>query len=101
MKPSFHDLVDIDELQSLCEIFSKLTGFVTAILDMEGNVLVATCWQEICTEFHRKNPETAEACRESDTVLGELPYPSRNTAQLSRMRHSESSAPRLTASLSA
>jgi PAS domain S-box-containing protein len=75
MKPSFHELVDINELHSLCEIFSKLTGFVTAILDMEGNVLVATGWQEICTEFHRKNPETAEACRKSDTVLGELPSP--------------------------
>jgi two-component sensor histidine kinase/ligand-binding sensor protein len=73
MKPSFHDLDKIDELHSLCEIFSKLTGFVTAILDMEGNVLVATGWQEICTEFHRNNPETAEACRKSDTVLGELP----------------------------
>jgi PAS domain S-box-containing protein len=75
MKPSFHELVEMDELQSLCDIFSKLTGFVAAILDMEGNVLVATGWQEICTEFHRKNPETAEACRKSDTVLGELPYP--------------------------
>jgi PAS domain S-box-containing protein len=75
MKPSFHELVEIDELQSLCEIFSKLTGFVAAILDMEGNVLVATGWQEICTEFHRKNQETAEACRKSDTILGELPSP--------------------------
>jgi PAS domain S-box-containing protein len=75
MKPSFPELVEINELQSLCEIFSKLTGFVTAILDMEGNVLVATGWQEICTEFHRKNPETAEACRKSDTVLGELLFP--------------------------
>jgi two-component sensor histidine kinase/ligand-binding sensor protein len=75
MKPSFHDLVEIDELQSLCETFTRLTGFVTAILDIEGNVLTATGWQEICTEFHRKNPETAEACRKSDTILGELPAP--------------------------
>ena len=69
------ELVNVDELQSLCEIFTKLTGFVTAILDMEGNVLIATGWQELCTEFHRKNPETAAACRESDTLLAELPSP--------------------------
>jgi PAS domain S-box-containing protein len=75
MKPSFHELVEIDELQSLCDIFSKLTGFGTAILDMEGNVLVATNWREICTEFHRKNPESAEVCQKSDTILGELPSP--------------------------
>jgi PAS domain S-box-containing protein len=75
MKPSFHELVEIDELQSLCDILSKLTGFATAILDMEGNVLIATSWQEICTVFHRKNPETAEACRKSDTILEESPAP--------------------------
>ncbi len=73
MKPLFSELVEINELQPLCEIFSNLTGFATAILDMEGNVLTATGWQEICSEFHRKNPETADSCRESDTVLGELP----------------------------
>jgi PAS domain S-box-containing protein len=75
MKPLFSELVEINELQSLCEIFSKLTGFATAILDMEGNVLTATSWREICTGFHRKYPATAEACHESDTALGKLPSP--------------------------
>ena len=75
MKPSFSELVEINELKRLCEIFSNLTGFATAILDMEGNVLVATDWQEICSEFHRKNPEATEKCRESDTALGEMPSP--------------------------
>ncbi|NVN89305.1 MAG: PocR ligand-binding domain-containing protein [Desulfuromonadales bacterium] len=69
------ELVNVDELQSLCELFSQLTGFATAILDMEAKVLIATNWQEICLEFHRNNPETAEACRESDTILGELLTP--------------------------
>jgi len=75
MKPSFSELFELNELQRLCEIFSNLTGFATAILDMEGNVLTATGWREICSEFHRKNPETAEKCRESDTALGEMPSP--------------------------
>lgn len=75
MKFLFSELVELNELQPLCEIFSNLTGFVTAILDMEGNVLTATGWREICAEFHRKNPAAVNACRESDTVLGELPSP--------------------------
>ncbi|MEA5113868.1 MAG: PocR ligand-binding domain-containing protein [Geobacteraceae bacterium] len=66
---SFSELVNIDELRSLCEQFTKLTGFVTAILDMEGHVLVATGWQEICTRFHRSAPGSALRCRESDMIL--------------------------------
>jgi signal transduction histidine kinase/ActR/RegA family two-component response regulator len=65
----FADLVDIDELRSLCESFTTLTGAVTAILDLDGAILVATGWQRICTRFHRVNPQTASRCRESDTVL--------------------------------
>jgi PAS domain S-box-containing protein len=65
----FSELVDLEELQSLCENFTQLAGFCTAILDMEGNVMVATGWQEVCTRFHRSAQETALKCRESDTVL--------------------------------
>ncbi|MDD2321325.1 MAG: PocR ligand-binding domain-containing protein [Geobacteraceae bacterium] len=65
----FAELVNIEELQLLCEQFTRLTGFGTAILDMEGNVLTATGWQEICTRFHRSTPESACRCLASDTVL--------------------------------
>jgi PAS domain S-box-containing protein len=65
----FTELINIEELQILCEQFTRLTGFVTAILDMEGNVLIATGWQEICTRFHRTTPETNCRCLESDTLL--------------------------------
>ncbi|HOI15262.1 MAG TPA: PocR ligand-binding domain-containing protein [Geobacteraceae bacterium] len=72
MRYLLSQLVKIDELQSLCERFTRLTGFATAILDMEGNVLVASGWQEVCTRFHRLAPETSLKCRESDTVLSTL-----------------------------
>lgn len=65
----FAELVNIEELQFLCEQFTRLTGFGTAILDMEGNVLIASGWQEICTCFHRPTPEAACRCLESDTAL--------------------------------
>ncbi|KJU86456.1 multi-sensor signal transduction histidine kinase [Candidatus Magnetobacterium bavaricum] len=63
------DLLNIEELNELFEGFTKLTGAVTALLDMEGNVLIATGWQILCTNYHRVNPETALRCRESDTTL--------------------------------
>jgi len=65
----FVDIVDIKELRGICEDFTTLTGAVTAILDLQGNVLIATGWQDICTRFHRVNSTTSARCRESDTIL--------------------------------
>jgi two-component sensor histidine kinase/ligand-binding sensor protein/DNA-binding response OmpR family regulator len=63
------DIIDYQSIQSLMEDFFKLTGILGAILDIKGNILVATGWQDICTKFHRCNPETAQHCRESDIEL--------------------------------
>jgi PAS domain S-box-containing protein len=67
--PKFPEVVDIGELRGLCESFTALTGAVMAIVDLEGNVLISTGWQEICTRFHRAHPAAALRCRESDTIL--------------------------------
>lgn len=66
---TFTDLVDIEAVRELCQSFTALTGAVTAILDLEGTILVATGWQRVCTQFHRVCPQTAARCRQSDTVL--------------------------------
>lgn len=63
------DLLDIPALQKLMDSFFNLTGIPTAILDLEGDILVASGWKKICTDFHRKNPITASRCLESDTIL--------------------------------
>jgi ligand-binding sensor protein len=63
------ELIDPNELQELCSNFTNFTGAATAILDLEGNILAAAGWHEICTRFHRANPVTAARCVESDTVL--------------------------------
>jgi len=63
------DNIDFDSVNKLLEGFSQSTGFVTTILDLEGNILSKSGWREICTEFHRINPETAKKCRISDTIL--------------------------------
>jgi len=61
--------IDFDTINILLESFNKLTGFVTAIVDLEGNVLSQSGWREICTEFHRKHPETEKNCKMSDIEL--------------------------------
>ncbi len=65
------DILDLPTLQSLMESLSSLSGAVTAILDLEGRVLVATGWQDICVKFHRACPESAASCTESDLFLSE------------------------------
>jgi PAS domain S-box-containing protein len=40
-----------------------------SLLDTRGRVLVGVGWQDICTRFHRVQPETARHCLESDTHL--------------------------------
>lgn len=69
MEYKFTDLIDIDELKSLLESFTTATGFVTAILDLQGQILTANGWTDICTKFHRVHPLTSKKCTESDTII--------------------------------
>ncbi|WP_052514807.1 PocR ligand-binding domain-containing protein [Dethiosulfatarculus sandiegensis] len=62
-------IIDVDRLQSIMDDFFQLTGMVTAILDLDGNIIESTGWQDICTKFHRVNPHTAKNCTESDLFL--------------------------------
>ncbi len=66
---SLSAVVDVEKLQSIMNDFHELTGMTTAILDMEGNIIEATGWQDICTKFHRIHPETAQNCADSDFHL--------------------------------
>ena len=63
------DVVDCDEIQSLMNDFHALTDIGIGILDLDGNVLVGTGWQDVCVKFHRVHPETEKLCRESDLEL--------------------------------
>lgn len=62
-------IINVKEIQSIMDDFYSLTHMATAILDLKGNVIEATGWQDICTKFHRVNPETARNCTESDLFL--------------------------------
>jgi PAS domain S-box-containing protein len=69
MKYELKDLIDINKVNDLLSSFNEATGFVTAILDLEGNILSKSGWRKICTKYHRKNQESAKNCIFSDTVL--------------------------------
>ena len=63
------DIIDAPSLQSLMDDFYELTGMPMGLIDIKGKVLVGVGWQDICTKFHRVNPETCRNCIESDMHL--------------------------------
>lgn len=66
---TLRELIDVPAFQDMLESFHRLTGLSASILEVSGEILVASGWKTICTEFHRKNRQTARRCLESDTVL--------------------------------
>ncbi|MGP0046822.1 MAG: PocR ligand-binding domain-containing protein [Syntrophobacteraceae bacterium] len=69
MQHKLAELIDVKKTQKLMENLLGAVGVPAAIHDLEGEVIVATRWQRICTDFHRANPATCKRCIESDTVL--------------------------------
>ncbi|MDA3816633.1 MAG: PAS domain S-box protein, partial [Prolixibacteraceae bacterium] len=69
METKIQEIIDFEKVDTLLEGFNRATGFVTAILDLNGNVLSKSGWRQICTDFHRINPDTAKKCIISDTEL--------------------------------
>ena len=60
------EILDSPALQTMMEQFHRLTGIGISILDRRGNVLVGVGWQDICTRFHRRHPETLKNCSAGD-----------------------------------
>jgi PAS domain S-box-containing protein len=73
MEYSLAELLDVPKLQALMDSLDELYSIPSAIIDMEGNILTGTSWQDICTRFHRANPESEKECIKSDThIVSEL-----------------------------
>jgi len=71
MKYAITDLIDIERINSLLQRFSDITNITTALNDVDGNILTRAAWRSMCIDFHRKNPESSENCRISDSVLSQ------------------------------
>ncbi|QTA82785.1 Two component system response regulator/histidine kinase, PAS domain-containing [Desulfonema limicola] len=69
MKYTFKELVDIKKLQELTDEMYIATSTPSSIITTEGEILTGSGWQRICTDFHRKHPQCARECIESDTNL--------------------------------
>ncbi len=70
-KYSIRDLVDLNKLRHIFEMFSKASGgFTIGFLDHpDMNILIAVEWRDICTKFHRSCPKAAEICLKSNQHL--------------------------------
>jgi ligand-binding sensor protein len=63
------ELIDAQAIQSLMDDFYMLAQIPMSLDDLRGHFLVGVGWQDICTKFHRINPETCSNCIESSTTL--------------------------------
>jgi PAS domain S-box-containing protein len=63
------NIIDVQALQSMMDDLYATTKIGFALIDLKGNVLVGTGWQDICTKFHRVNPLALKNCIESDLEL--------------------------------
>ncbi len=64
-------IIDFQQTQELMNSFYKVTRITIGLVDLKGNILVATGYQDICTKFHRLHPQTLANCIESDVYLSQ------------------------------
>jgi PAS domain S-box-containing protein len=63
------DLIDVSLLQDLQDKLNAVYSFPSAIIDNDGKILTAIAWQDICTKFHRTNPQCEKECIKSDQYI--------------------------------
>ncbi len=69
MNYNLASLIDLNRIQELLVLFSRLTGVGVAVLDDQGVILAQAGRLELCTRFHLENPLSAEVCLQSYTEL--------------------------------
>lgn len=68
-KQNISELIDLSLISGLLEQFNKLINAGLAIVDLEGAIVVQAGWQEVCTEFFRRNEVSKRNCLDSDIEL--------------------------------
>ncbi|MEO5344805.1 MAG: PAS domain S-box protein [Magnetococcus sp. YQC-9] len=66
---SLSDLVDPHQIQRMAEALFRVSGIPIGIIGVDGQVLAATGWQDICTYFHRIHPVCRKRCQTSDHFI--------------------------------
>jgi signal transduction histidine kinase/PAS domain-containing protein len=63
------NIIDVAALQSMMDDLYAVTKIGFRVIDLKGNVLVGTGWEDICAKFHRVNAQSLKNCLESDLML--------------------------------
>lgn len=64
------ELIDVAAVQKMVEAHYASAGMPIGIIDaIDGSVLVAAGWQDICLKFHRAHPDSLVGCQESDRYI--------------------------------
>jgi len=64
------ELLDMTIIQTLAESNFRASGLPMSIIDaFDTSILVSAGWQDICTKFHRANPDSHARCLESDAYV--------------------------------
>jgi two-component system cell cycle sensor histidine kinase/response regulator CckA len=71
MTLKIQDFIDIPQFQMLQDRLDEIYSFPSSIIDCDGNILTATAWQDLCTRFHRQNPESRIECIKSDQYIAD------------------------------
>jgi len=58
-------IIDFQAVQELMNSFYKVTKIGVSIIDLSGNILVATGWQDTCSKFNHVHTQTLAKCIES------------------------------------
>jgi two-component system, cell cycle sensor histidine kinase and response regulator CckA len=79
MARSLISMIDVPRLQRILDRFVRISGVSPAIMDADGNLILASGWVEICTRFHRNCPAAEARCKASNADI---------TAEICRTRKS-------------
>lgn len=69
MNYTFNELFDEAKIEELLMEFYNLTGIPSAIIDLEGNIVVMAGWKSICTHYHWQFPASARLCDQSEQAI--------------------------------
>ncbi|MGK2943420.1 MAG: PocR ligand-binding domain-containing protein, partial [Desulfuromonadales bacterium] len=62
MNEKLKNILDLLTLQKMLDSLWRATGIPLGIIDVQGEVLVETGWQELCRQYHCKNPDVGQRC---------------------------------------
>ncbi len=69
MEYSLEQIIDVKLVQAIQDKLNAINPFPSALITKDGKILTATAWQDICTKFHRMNPEAEKECIISDQYI--------------------------------